>query len=54
MPNFTRLLCNYLRSSGGGNTAADVNTAAFDFTSIQVNKNYAAAMHVDKNNLGPS
>ena len=26
----------------------------FKFTSIQVNKNYLSALHVDKNNLGPS
>jgi hypothetical protein len=26
----------------------------FPFTSIQVNKNYLSALHVDKNNLGPS
>ena len=26
----------------------------FRFTSIQVNKNYLSALHVDKNNLGPS
>ena len=25
----------------------------FPFTSIQVNKNYLSALHVDKNNLGP-
>ena len=26
----------------------------FSFTSIQVNKNYASALHCDSNNLGPS
>jgi hypothetical protein len=26
----------------------------FTFTSIQVNKNYASALHVDRNNKGPS
>ena len=26
----------------------------FCFTSVQVNKNYASALHVDKNNCGPS
>ena len=40
-------------------TASLVNFAKkyapdFPFTSIQVNKNYMSAMHVDKNNLGPS
>jgi hypothetical protein len=26
----------------------------FYFTSIQLNMDYASAMHIDKNNLGPS
>ena len=26
----------------------------FKFTSIQVNKNYLSALHVDSNNMGPS
>ena len=43
-PNLTKTLCNFARLA----------VPDFNFTSIQVNKNYLSAMHVDKNNLGPS
>ena len=43
-PNLTRTLVNFCKQHNPG----------FVFTSIQVNKNYLSAMHVDKNNLGPS
>ncbi|CAJ1446524.1 unnamed protein product [Effrenium voratum] len=43
-PALTALLCRFARQE----------LAGFEFTSIQVNKDYKAAMHVDKNNLGPS
>jgi len=43
-PGLARLLCSFARKE----------IPDFHFTSIQVNKDYQAAMHVDKNNLGPS
>eukprot|EP01043_Picozoa_sp_COSAG02_P002080 COSAG02_NODE_46_length_45443_cov_36.731497_32_plen_1137_part_00 len=43
-PNLTKTLVNF----------AKLAVPEFNFTSIQVNKNYLSAMHVDKNNLGPS
>lgn len=43
-PNLTKTLVNF----------AKLAVPDFNFTSIQVNKNYLSAMHVDKNNLGPS
>jgi hypothetical protein len=43
-PQLGRLLARFMR-------AAD---PSFTFTSIQVNKDYESAMHLDKNNLGPS
>jgi hypothetical protein len=42
--NLTKTLVNF----------AKLAVPDFNFTSIQVNKNYLSAMHVDKNNLGPS
>ena len=44
-PNLTQTLVNFARRSVG---------ADFKFTSIQVNKNYLSALHVDKNNHGDS
>ena len=43
-PNLTKLLVAYGRQ----------NCPGFAFTSIQVNKNYRSALHVDRNNLGKS
>jgi hypothetical protein len=43
-PNLTESLVKFAKKFAPG----------FHFTSIQVNKNYLSAMHVDKNNLGPS
>ncbi|CAK9031953.1 Protein kinase domain-containing protein [Durusdinium trenchii] len=43
-PSITSLLCRFAQQELPG----------FEFSSIQVNKDYKAAMHVDKNNLGPS
>ena len=43
-PNLTKTLVNFARK----------NCPKFKFTSIQVNKNYLSALHVDGNNLGPS
>jgi len=43
-PNLSRLLCRYCISERPG----------FEFTSIQVNKNYQSILHCDKRNLGPS
>ena len=43
-PNFTDLLVRYMKQS----------KPDFKFTSIQVNKNYLSALHVDSNNMGPS
>ncbi|CAE7323490.1 Zdhhc9 [Symbiodinium natans] len=43
-PNLARLLSKFCQDAH----------ASFQFTSIQVNKNYAARPHVDKNNLGNS
>ncbi|CAE7373665.1 Zdhhc9 [Symbiodinium microadriaticum] len=43
-PNLVRLLSAFCRAAHPD----------FEFTSIQVNKNYAARPHVDKNNLGNS
>ena len=43
-PNLTRTLVNFAKHAKPG----------FAFTSIQVNKNYASALHCDANNLGPS
>ena len=43
-PLLTQLLGRFGRQSVPG----------FPFTSIQVNKNYESAMHVDQNNLGDS
>lgn len=43
-PNLARLLCEFVRHERPG----------FRFTSIQVNKDYAAALHVDKNDAGDS
>ena len=43
-PNLTRTLVNFARK----------NCPSFKFTSIQVNKNYLSALHVDKNNHGDS
>lgn len=43
-PWLVRLLANFARKSNPD----------FEFTSIQVNKNYASRPHVDKNNLGES
>lgn len=43
-PWLVRLLSNFARKSNPD----------FEFTSIQVNKNYASRPHVDKNNLGES
>lgn len=43
-PSTTSLLCRFAQQELPG----------FEFSSIQVNKDYKAAMHVDKNNLGPS
>ena len=42
-PNLTKTLVNFAKKYVPG----------FAFTSIQVNKNYLSALHVDKNNLGP-
>jgi len=43
-PNLTKTLVNFAKR----------HLPDFRFTSIQVNKNYLSAMHVDRNNLGPS
>ena len=43
-PNFTNLLVRYMKQA----------KPDFKFTSIQVNKNYLSALHVDSNNMGPS
>jgi len=43
-PNLTETLVNFAKHA----------VPDFEFTSIQVNKNYLSALHVDKNNLGPS
>ena len=43
-PCLTQTLVNFARQYIGD----------WNFTSIQVNKNYLSALHVDKNNLGPS
>jgi len=43
-PLITMLLCDFVRWEVPG----------FEFTSIQVNKDYAAALHVDKNDAGNS
>lgn len=43
-PHLTETLVNFARQAVPG----------FQFTSIQVNKNYLSALHVDKHNLGPS
>merc|ERR1719162_1908735 len=43
-PHLVRLCCDFIRAAKPG----------FRFTSIQVNKNYASALHVDSGNLGPS
>lgn len=43
-PSTTSLLCRFAKQE----------LPDFEFSSIQVNKDYKAAMHVDKNNLGPS
>jgi len=43
-PHLTRLCCDFVRSA----------KPDFLFTSIQVNKCYASALHVDSGNLGPS
>ena len=44
-PNLTKTLVNFAKAA---------LPKDFHFTSIQVNKNYLSALHVDKNNLGPS
>eukprot|EP00927_Polykrikos_kofoidii_P017600 TRINITY_DN18038_c0_g3_i1.p1 TRINITY_DN18038_c0_g3~~TRINITY_DN18038_c0_g3_i1.p1 ORF type:complete len:869 (+),score=174.94 TRINITY_DN18038_c0_g3_i1:308-2608(+) len=44
MPNLSKLLCDFIRHEKPG----------FHFTSIQINKDYGAALHVDKNNAGTS
>jgi len=44
-PELTRLLCDFARAE---------LPPGLTFTSIQVNKDYRAALHVDGNNLGPS
>ena len=43
-PNITDLLVRYMKQA----------KPEFKFTSIQVNKNYLSALHVDSNNMGPS
>lgn len=43
-PNITNLLSQFMKQS----------KPSFKFTSIQVNKNYLSALHVDSNNMGPS
>jgi hypothetical protein len=43
-PNLTNLLVCYMKQA----------KPDFKFTSIQVNKNYLSALHVDSNNMGPS
>lgn len=43
-PHLARLCCDLIRAA----------KPDFLFTSIQVNKNYASALHVDSGNLGPS
>ena len=40
-PNLTKTLCNFAKTA----------VPDFHFTSIQVNKNYMSALHVDKNNV---
>ena len=45
LPRFTKLLASF----GRRNT-----DDSFNFTAIQVNKNNETALHVDRNNLGPS
>lgn len=42
--SLVRLLCRFVREE----------KPDFAFTSIQVNKNYASALHIDSGNLGPS
>jgi hypothetical protein len=46
-PNLTKLLVRFATESGE-------LKEGFTFTSIQVNKNYASALHCDRNNFGPS
>lgn len=40
----TKLLCSFIRC----------HKPAFPFTSVQINKNCASALHIDNSNLGPS
>ena len=49
-PNLTALLTAYVNNT----VPADDRGKTFPFSSLQVNFNYAAKPHVDKNNLGPS
>jgi len=44
-PNITRTLVNFAKNALG---------EEFRFTSVQITKNYLAALHVEKDNLGPS
>lgn len=44
-PEFTKVLVAFAKKHG---------PPGFKFTSIQINKNYASGLHVDKNNMGDS
>ncbi|CAK0814276.1 unnamed protein product, partial [Prorocentrum cordatum] len=48
LPNVTKLCTKFLRRQ------PDADRGGFMYTSIQLNYNYNAKMHVDKNNHGPS
>merc|ERR1719223_2158084 len=50
-PNVTRVLAQYFRDQRPGGLPADT---PFPFTTICLNKNYAAKRHRDKNNVGLS
>merc|ERR1712061_984799 len=48
-PNVTRLLCTYLRDHAPSHLKAGTQ---FPFTTVCINKDYAAKRHRDKNNVG--
>jgi hypothetical protein len=65
-PRLTRLLVRFAKERHGtsvkhntgisaeGGCDSETSEDNFYFSSIQVNKNYASAIHVDRNNYGPS
>lgn len=55
-PHVTRLLCQFFQDNppAGSGLAPSSATVAFPFTTICVNKNYAAKRHRDRNNVGLS